>query len=93
GGNPSLPSRGKTPDQELLIARADAMLAQAEARSAALQDDLRNLGRTPAPASPAMPGTPVPPEAATTTAPGTDTPETFPPDWRTQSLRYPPKGR
>ncbi|MCV0022058.1 ABC transporter ATP-binding protein, partial [Mobiluncus curtisii] len=25
GGNPSLPSRGKTPDQELLIARADAM--------------------------------------------------------------------
>ncbi|NMW45671.1 ATP-binding cassette domain-containing protein [Mobiluncus curtisii] len=93
GGNPSLPSRGKTPDQELLIARADAMLAQAEARSAALQDDLRNLGRTPAPASQAMPGTPVPPEAATTTAPGTDTPETFPPDWRPQSLRYPPKGR
>ena len=93
GGNPSLPSRGKTPDQELLIARADAMLAQAEARSATLQDDLRNLGRTPAPASPAMPGTSVPPEAAATTTPGTDAPETFPSDWRLQSLRYPPKGR
>lgn len=93
GGNPSLPSRGKTPDQELLIARADAMLAQAEARSATLQDDLRNLGRTPAPASPAMPGTSVPPEAAATTTPSTDAPETFPSDWRPQSLRYPPKGR
>lgn len=93
GGNPSLPSRGKTPDQELLIARADAMLAQAEARSATLQDDLRNLGRTPAPASPAMPGTSVPLEAAATTTPSTDAPETFPPDWRPQSLRYPPKGR
>ncbi len=117
GGNPSLPSRGKTPDQELLIARADAMLAQAGARSATLQDELRNLGRTPGPstssassaatAAPApdaryapstpdasattAPGSPTPTSPTTPTTPGSPAPET--PNWRTQSLRYPPKGR
>lgn len=84
GGNPNLPSRGKTPDQELLIARADAMLAQAEARSATLQDDLRNLGRTPGSATPDTPAVPVP---------GADPAETFPPNLRTPSLKYPTKGR
>lgn len=42
-GNPNLPSRGTTPDQELLIARVDAMLAQAGTKSAGLQRDLKNL--------------------------------------------------
>ena len=74
----------KTPDQELLIARADAMLAQAEARSATLQDDLRNLGRTPGSATPDTPDVPVP---------GADPAETFPPNLRTPSLKYPTKGR
>ncbi|WP_229769847.1 ATP-binding cassette domain-containing protein [Mobiluncus porci] len=39
----ALPKRGTTPDQELLIARADAMLAQAGARSQNLQHSLQNL--------------------------------------------------
>lgn len=116
GGSPSLPSHGKTPDQELLIARADAMLAQAGARSATLQDELRNLGR--APGSPTLSTTPTPstpdasaaPDATDTsrasapgsatptiptnpTAPGSAAPETPTPNWRTQSLRYPYKGR
>lgn len=105
GSSPNLPSRGKTPDQDLLIARADAMLAQAEARSATLQDELRNLGRTSGaltPSTPAAPDatdtsrasapdspTPTIPTAPTT--PGSAAPET--PNWRTQSLRYPYKGR
>lgn len=42
-GNPNLPSRGTTPDQELLIARVEAMLAQAGTKSAGLQRDLKNL--------------------------------------------------
>lgn len=119
GGNPSLPSHGKTPDQELLIARADAMLAQAGARSATLQNELRNLRRTsspstspapsvlsttPTPSTPAAPdapdtsrasapGSPTPTIPTTPTIPGSAAPETPTPNWRTQSLRYPPKGR
>lgn len=110
GDSPSLPSHGKTPDQELLIARADAMLAQAGARSATLQDELRNLGRTPGPSTSSAASTPDAPEASATTAsgspaptipttpttptaPGSAAPETPTPNWRTQSLRYPPKGR
>ena len=113
GGSPSLPSHGKTPDQELLIARADAMLAQAGARSATLQDELRNLGRapgSPTPSTSSTPSTPAAPDAPDTsrasapgsptptiptnpTTPGSAAPETPTPNWRTQSLRYPPKGR
>lgn len=46
-----LPPRGATPNQELLIARADAMLAQASAQSQSLQQSLLNL-ENPAGSSP-----------------------------------------
>ncbi len=107
GSSPNLPSRGKTPDQDLLIARADAMLAQAEARSATLQDELRNLGRTSGASTPSTPAapdatdtsrasapdSPTPTIPTNPTTPGSAAPETPTPNWRTQSLRYPYKGR
>lgn len=107
GGSPNLPRRGKTPDQDLLIARADAMLAQAGARSATLQDELRNLGRTSGASTPSTPAapdatdtsrasapdSPTPTIPTNPTAPGSAAPETPTPNWRTQSLRYPYKGR
>ena len=46
-GNAGLPKAGQTPDQELLIARADAMMAQANLRSANLRESLRRLDSTP----------------------------------------------
>lgn len=104
GNSPGLPKRGKTPDQELLIARADAMLAQAGARSATLQDELRNLGRAPGSptpidqanlgtlATPDAPGLPDAPDTATAPTPGADAPDTTPLNWRNSSAKY-PKGR
>lgn len=50
-GNVGLPKAGQTPDQELLIARADAMMAQANLRSAGLRESLRRLDSTPRPTS------------------------------------------
>lgn len=50
-GNAGLPKAGQTPDQELLIARADAMMAQANLRSANLRESLRRLDSTPKPTS------------------------------------------
>lgn len=46
-GNAGLPKAGQTPDQELLIARADAMMAQANLRSAGLRESLRRLDSAP----------------------------------------------
>lgn len=50
-GNVGLPKAGQTPDQELLIARADAMMAQANLRSVGLRESLRRLDSTPRPTS------------------------------------------